>query len=93
METKSRIPALREVSFDGALMWFSEMQCEGLLFHPEDDPADIVRISDGVPSFSGKEVEELRFLIEELDKGLGHEKMISAAYPVFMNACGIQLDA
>jgi len=93
MEMNSRIPALREVSFDGALTWFAEMQCEGLLFHPEDDPADIVRISDGVPSFSVKEVEELRFLIEELDKGLGHERMISAAYPVFMNSCGIQLDA
>jgi len=93
MELKSRIPALREVSFDGALMWFSEMQCGGLLFHPEDDPADIIQIADGVPSFSKKEVEELRFLIEELDKGLGHEKMISAAYPIFMNACGIQLDA
>ncbi len=93
MEMRSRIPALREVSFDGALMWFSEMQCEGLLFHPEDDPADIIQIADGVPSFSKKEVEELRFLIEELDKELGHEKMISAAYPIFMNACGIQLDA
>jgi len=93
MEMKSRIPALREVSFDGALMWFSEMQCEGLLFHPEDDPAEIIGISDGIPSFSEKEVEELRFLLEELDKGLGHEKMISAAYPIFMKACGIQLDS
>lgn len=93
MEMKSRIPALREVSFDGALMWFSEMQCQQLLFHPEDDPADIIRISDSAPLFSTKEVEEVRFLIEELDNGLGHEKMIEAAYPVFMKACGIQLDA
>lgn len=93
MEMKSRIPALREVSFDGALMWFSEMQCQRLLFHPEDDPADIIRISDGAPLFSTKEVEEVRFLIDEMDKRLGHEKMIEAAYPVFMNACGGQLDA
>ena len=93
MEMKSRIPALREVSFDGALMWFSEMQCQRLLFHPEDDPADIIRNSDGSTLFSTKEVEEVRFVIRELDKGLGHDKMIEAAYPVFMNACGAQLDA
>ena len=37
MEMKSRIPALREVSFDGALVWFAEMQNQRLLFHPDDD--------------------------------------------------------
>jgi hypothetical protein len=93
MEMRSRIPTLREVSFDGALMWFSEMQCRELLFHPEDDPADIFRISDGVPTFSSKEVQEVRFVIEELDNGLGHEKMIEAAYPIAMKAFGNQLDA
>ncbi len=93
MEMKSRIPALREVSFDGALMWFSEMQRQQLLFHPEDDPADIISNRDNTPVFSAREVEEVRFLIGELDKGLGHDKMIEAAYPVFMKACGAHLDA
>lgn len=93
MKTESRIPKLSEVSFDGALMWFSEMKCRDLLFHPEDDPADIIRIVDGSPVFSGPEVEEIRFLFEELEAGLGHEKLIEAAYPVFMRAGGIQLDA
>jgi hypothetical protein len=93
METKSRIPILREVSPDGALMWFSEMQCQKLLFHPEEDPADIIRIADNTPAFSAHEVEELRFFIGALGRELGHEKMIEAAYPIFMTACGIQLDA
>ena len=93
MEMKSRIPNLREVSFDGALTWFAEMQCQQLLFHPEDDPADIIRIADHTPLFSTREAEEVRFLIGELDRGLGHKKMIEAAYPVFMKACGAQLDA
>lgn len=93
MESKSRIPTLREVSFDGALMWFSELHCEGLLFHPEDDPADILAISDGLPVFTSNEVTEVRFLIDELDRGLGHDKMIDAAYPIFMKAVGNQLDA
>lgn len=93
MKTESRIPKLSEVSFDGALMWFSEMKCRELLFHPEDDPADIVRIADGARLFSGDEVKELRFLVNEMEAELGHEKMVEAAYPIFMTACGIQLDS
>ncbi len=93
MEMKSRIPAVREISFDGALMWFSEMQCQKLLFHPEEDPADIIGIADNTPLFSTREVEEIRFLIGEMDRELGHDKLIEAAYPVFMKAFGAQLDA
>jgi len=43
--------------------------------------------------FSADEVNEVRFVLNELDEKLGHEKMIEAAYPVFMNACGQRLDA
>ena len=93
MKMKSRIPTVREVSFDGALMWFSEMQCQQLLFHPEDDPADIMRIDDNTPTFSTREVEEIRFVIGKLDRELGHEKLIEAAYPIFMKAFGSQLDS
>ena len=70
MQTQSRIPKLTEVSVDGALMWFSEMQSHDLLFHPEDDPADIVRIADGVRTFSAQEVTQLRCLLEELETGI-----------------------
>jgi hypothetical protein len=93
MQTKSRIPKLRDTTFDGALLWFSEMQCSNLLFHPEDDPAEIIRISNGELLFSDGEVDELRFLLNELEEGIGHEKVIEAAYPIFMNAFGMQLDA
>jgi hypothetical protein len=92
MKTQSRIPKLNSVSLDGASMWFSEMQRQNLLFHPEDDPADIVRIADGVSTFSVAEIAEIRFLLEELEIGIGHGNVIEAAYPVFLNACGIQLD-
>jgi len=93
MRTQSRIPKLRDTTFDGALLWFSEMQFSNLLFHPEDDPADIIRIASGERLFSNSEVKELRFLLNELEEGIGHEKVIEAAYPIFMTACGIQLDA
>ena len=93
MQIQSRTPKLNEMSFDGALMWFAEMQNADLLFHPEDDPADIIRIADGKPMFTTPEITELRFLLEEMDAHIGHEKVTEAAYPIFMNAVGIQLDA
>ncbi len=93
MQTQSRIPKLHDTTFDSALLWFSEMQCIELLFHPEDDPADIINNSDSKQTFSDIEVIELRFLLNELEKSIGHEKVIGAAYPIFMTACGQQLDA
>lgn len=93
MHTQSRIPKLHDTTFDGALLWFSEMQCGKLLFHPEDDPVDIIRISSGERLFSTGEVNDLRFVLNKLEESLGHEKMIEAAYPIFMKACGHQLDA
>lgn len=93
MKIESRIPALTEISFDGALLWFSEMKCRELLFHPEDDPAHVIRVADGAHVFSDREVAEVRFLLNEMEEGLGHENMIEAAYPIFVKAGGIQLDA
>jgi len=93
MEMKSRIPTLHEASFDGALAWFAEMQNQQLLFHPEDEPADIVRVTDGERVFSDREASEVRFVLDALDKQLGHEALVEAAYPVFMRASGIRLDA
>lgn len=93
MTSLSRIPKLAQPSFDGALQWFAELQCGAILFHPEDDPAHIVRIADGARLFSDTEVAELRFVLDELERELGHEQVIEAAYPIFMNACGMRLDA
>lgn len=93
MHTQSRIPKLRDTTFDGALLWFSELQTGNLLFHPEDDPADIIRISSGDRFFTDEEVQELRFVMTELEWAVGHEKIVEAAYPIFMKAFGNQLDA
>jgi hypothetical protein len=93
MQTISRIPKLTKTSFDGALVWFSELQCEGLLFHPEDDPDTIFQAADNQKTFSQTEVAELRFVLDKIETSIGHDKMIDAAYPIFMNAMGIKLDA
>lgn len=93
IEMKSRMPALHEATFDGALLWFAEMQNQHLLFHLVDDPADIVRIADGERVFSDREAVEIRFVLDALDKQIGHEALIEAAYLVFMKSSGFRLDA
>ena len=92
MNTQSRIPKLNSANFDGALVWFSEMQTKGLIFHPDDDPADIVNIGDWQKTFSNPEISELRFVMNELFNSLG-DGVYEAAYPIFMKAIGQHLDA
>lgn len=67
MQAHSRIPKLTEVSFGGAVMWFSNLHIQDLLFHPEDDPSDIIKIADGSATFTNQEVKELRLLIDNLE--------------------------
>jgi hypothetical protein len=93
MEILNRIPELREASFDGALTWFSDMKVANLLFHPDDDPAEIIRIKTGHKMFSEVESSILRTIIDTLDLAIGHDSVIEAAYPIFMNCTGIQLDS
>ena len=92
MNTETRIPELKTVSFDGALLWFAEMQCRELLFHPDDDPADIIVIRSGKNMFSNREIQEARSVLDQLFAALG-DSVYDAAYPIMMNACGIRLDA
>ena len=92
MKNASRIPACQNYTFDGMLYWFAEMSVNDLLFHPDDDPADIVLIADNTPIFDKKEVRQLRKILDRMfvENGLD---VYEAAYPVFMKRMGIQLDA
>lgn len=92
MNTQSRIPKLDSANFDGALLWFSQMQMRELSFHPDEDPAEIVRIGSWERIFSDTEVSELRFVMDELFNSLG-DRVYEAAYPVAMKAFGQYLDA
>ena len=92
MKNASRIPACQNYTFDGMLYWFAEMSVNDLLFHPDDDPADIVLIADNTPTFDKKEVRQLRKILDRMfvENGLD---VYEAAYPVFMKRMGIQLDS
>ena len=88
----SRIPAYDSANPDGMQIWFGEMSARGLLFHPEDDPADIVRIGTWEPSFSDAESDQLRTILGGMFAKHGDET-ITACYPIFMRAAGQRLDA
>jgi len=92
MATINRIPACASFSFDGMLFWFAELSKQDLLFHPDDDPAEIVAIADGTKTFSDAEVKKLRKLLDKMF-ALNGDEVYEAAYPVFMKRMGLQLDS
>ena len=92
MKTARRIPTCKDYSFDGMLYWFAEMSVKEFLFHPDDDPGEIVYISDGTQMFTKKEVRRLRKILDRMFERNGDE-VYEAAYPIFMKRMGIRLDA
>ena len=92
MNQSSRIPEWKKEDFDGVLIWFSEMSAQGLLFHPDDDPSEIVSISDGHSRlFTDMEAAELRTIISKMFASKGDE-VYEAGLPIFRAAVG-QYDA
>lgn len=91
MQNFSRIPQCADHSFDGMLLWFSEMSIRGLLFHPDDDPADVIDGKTGSYIFSEDEAVELRVIVSAMFGAAGDE-VYDAGLPVFRAALG-QFDA
>ena len=92
MTSTSRIPDCKDYTFDGMLYWFGEMSVKGLLFHPDDDPAEISLFSNNKPMFSAKEVRKARKIIDGMFTQNGDD-VYEAAYPIFMKCMGFRLDA
>lgn len=92
MSTISRVPECRNYSFDGLLQWFAELSKRDLMFHPDDDPATLFSTETGQKLFSRSEAKAARLTIGECFKVNGDE-VYAAAYPIFMQRFGIQLDA
>lgn len=86
MQVISRIPKLKGHTFSAAQEWFTSMQKAGLLFHPDDDPQDIVLIATNKAVFSTAEVTEVRGVMRQLFDSLGN-LVYEACYPVIMESC------
>ncbi|MDP1709234.1 MAG: hypothetical protein Q8L89_09275 [Gammaproteobacteria bacterium] len=88
----SRIPDFSDKSFDGMLMWFSEMSVRDLLFHPDDAPETIISIATGEKFFTATECRNLESTLATMFRQFGSD-VYEAAYPIFMKRMNIQLDA
>lgn len=89
---ENRIPAYDSANPDGMQIWFAEMSVRGLLFHPEEDPAEIIRVGTWERSFTDSEADQIRGILGCMFSEHGDET-ISACYPIFMRATGQRLDA
>jgi hypothetical protein len=88
----TRIPDYAEKSFDGMLFWFAEMSNRGLLFHPDEDPADMIHVAEDRPLFTVDEADSVRNILTDMFDSF-EDQVYEACYPIFMNAWGIPLDA
>ncbi|MFZ6757601.1 hypothetical protein ACO0K9_10280 [Undibacterium sp. Ji50W] len=79
----SRIPLLKSNDLHGLQLWFAEMEQRGILFHPDDDPADMVVIKTGESMFTDFECGQLKSLIDIMFQMHG-DQVYEVAYPVFM---------
>lgn len=61
------------------------MSSRGLLFHPDDDPADIIGNQSGLPLFTKAESKELRTILSKLFNAQG-DAIYSIGLPVFRRA-------
>lgn len=87
----SRIPALRSTSRNGVSEWFEAMGTARLLFHPDDDPAEIVHADSGGKFFSGTEVRELRAIVRSMFRAQG-DLVYELGLPAFHRALGITVE-
>lgn len=71
MNTSNRIPAVAGKSRFALERWFNKLYVEGLLFHPDDQPEDIVSIRTGEQIFSPLECQTLREGIQLLFESHG----------------------
>ena len=71
--TESRIPELAGTSTAAANAWLNALHKRGLLFCLDSDPKDLVKISDGTPTFSDSEAVEVSEILDRLFQKRGDE--------------------
>jgi len=77
-----RIPAFDNVTLEGMKQWFIEMAERGLLFHPDDAPAEIIHGANCDRTFTDEECATLEPIMARMFAEFGndiHEAALSAA--------------
>jgi hypothetical protein len=63
---ESRIPELTGTSKKAANAWLKELHTRGLLFCLDNNPAELIQISDGTRTFTADEAQEVSGLVTHL---------------------------
>lgn len=88
---ENRIPHLADESEESVCRWFEQMYERHLLFHPDDDPADIVSIAGGCTILTAPECEELRATIARMFLHHGNE-VYEIGVPFFLRDLPMRSD-
>lgn len=77
----TRIPKLTVTTPTAAKSWFKRMHADGLMFHPDDSPEEIIEIASGAPQFSNSECIQLKQYLDKLFAALG-DRVYDIAFDV-----------
>lgn len=83
----NRIPDLTKMTPATAEVWWQQMGEMGLIFHPDDPPADIVHIQSGEKLFSAKASAKLETIIGRMLRSLG-DRTYDIAHRELMRCLG-----
>jgi hypothetical protein len=82
--TISRIPQVNGVSKKAAFEWLSALHEREMLFCLDDDPREILKISDWTRAFTEAEAEEISEILNRLFAAIGDE-LHDLAFQVMSN--------
>lgn len=69
----NRIPLISAITPETVREWMQKMNDAGLMFHTEDDPADIICLDTDEPTFNEEEVGQVRAIIARIRDALGSQ--------------------
>lgn len=87
---KNNLPKLSVRSIVGVEAWYRDLQKQGRVFHPDDDPATVINSVTREPIFSAQEAEALRSMIADIREILAQERQDEdAIYEIAMRYSGV----
>jgi hypothetical protein len=86
----NRIPDVKNNSAEAMSLWFAEMAANDLIYHPENEAADLVDIENGKPFFTQCEAKKAQSIMDGFYSRFKYERVMKVCYPHFMKAAGFQ---
>lgn len=88
----TRIPTFVDKTHEGMARWFAEMAQRNLIFHPEDEPANIIAIKTGQPVFAPDECKAITETLKEMFQLFGDD-VCEVCYPILTKTAGFSMQS